>query len=60
MTMLAGDTHTLYDPVRTPFELDEREFPVTGPLEDQFRFLLRYAILAPSTAAGIARHRTGT
>ena len=49
MTMLAGDTRTLYDPVRTPFELHEREFPVTGLLEDQFRFLLRYAILAPST-----------
>ncbi len=49
MTMLARDTHALYDPVRTPFEVDERDFPVTGALEDQFRFLLRYAILAPST-----------
>jgi hypothetical protein len=49
MTMLARDTHALYDPVRTPFELDERDFPASGTLEDQFRFLLRYAILAPST-----------
>ena len=49
MTMLAGEAHTLYDPARTPFEVDERDFPVGGALEDQFRFLVRYAILAPST-----------
>jgi len=47
--MLAGDIHTLYDPARTPFEVDQRDFPVTGTLEDQFRFLLRYAVLSPST-----------
>lgn len=47
--MIAGDTRAVYDPVRTPFEVDERDFPVGGSLEDQFRFLLRYAILAPST-----------
>lgn len=47
--MLYGDTHMLYDPVRTPYEVDERDFPTTGSLEDQFRFLLRYAVLAPST-----------
>jgi nitroreductase len=49
MTMLARDAHALFDPVRTPFGVDERHFPVAGPLEDQFRFLLRYVILAPST-----------
>lgn len=38
-----------YDPVRTPYRIDEREFPRTGTLEQQFAFLLRYAILAPST-----------
>ena len=30
MTMLTGDAHALYDPVRTPFEVDERDFPVDG------------------------------
>jgi nitroreductase len=49
MMMPAGDTHALYDPVRTPFGIDERDFPAAGTLEDQFRFLLRYVILAPST-----------
>lgn len=49
MTMPAGDARMTYDPVRTPFEVDEREFPVTGTLENQFRFLLRYVILSPST-----------
>ena len=38
-----------FDPVRTPYRIDEREFPRTGRLTEQFRFLLRYAILAPST-----------
>jgi nitroreductase len=47
--MLVADTHLLYDPVKTPYEVDERDFPVAGTLEDQFRFLLRYAVLAPST-----------
>ena len=49
MTILPDDTHVLYDPVRTPFSVDERDRPVDGALEDQFRFLLRYVILAPST-----------
>ncbi|MGA9120723.1 MAG: hypothetical protein WB699_15265 [Bacteroidota bacterium] len=38
-----------YDPVRSPYELAETEFPATGGAEEQMRFLLRYAILAPST-----------
>jgi nitroreductase len=29
--------------------VDERAFPQTGTLEEQFHFLVRYAILAPST-----------
>src|SRR5512141_1154795 len=31
------------------YDIEEAEFPRTGSLEDQFRFLLRYVILAPST-----------
>jgi hypothetical protein len=33
----------------TAFHIEETEFPKTGTLEDQARFLLRYATLAPST-----------
>ena len=35
-------------PPLDPWELDEQEFPVNAALEVQFRFLLQYAILAPS------------
>ncbi len=38
-----------YDPLRTPYAVREQDFPQTGSFEDQLRFLLRYAILAPST-----------
>jgi len=38
-----------FDAMRTPYEVDEREFPRSGSFEDQCLFLLRYAILAPST-----------
>ena len=38
-----------FDPVNTPYELDEHEFPRDGSLKEQFTFLLRYAILAPSS-----------
>ena len=31
------------------WDVSERDFPATGPIETQLRFLLRYAILAPST-----------
>jgi hypothetical protein len=31
------------------WEVSERDFPATAPIETQLRFLLRYAILAPST-----------
>lgn len=32
-----------------PWSLDDADFPRDGPFEDQARFLLRYAILAPSS-----------
>jgi hypothetical protein len=38
-----------FDPLRTPYAVDERDFPLTGLLEDRVRFLLRYVILSPST-----------
>ncbi|HJR16806.1 MAG TPA: hypothetical protein VJ808_08125 [Gemmatimonadales bacterium] len=31
------------------WDVSEQDFPATSPIEDQLRFLLRYAILAPST-----------
>ena len=39
----------VYDPLRTPYEVDEVSFPVTGSQYEQFRFLVRYAVLAPSS-----------
>ena len=38
-----------FDPMTTPYQVDENDFPWTGPEEEQILFLLRYAILAPST-----------
>jgi hypothetical protein len=38
-----------FDPVRTPYELDDRMFPHDGSPDEQNAFLLRYAILAPSS-----------
>jgi hypothetical protein len=38
-----------YDPMTTPYGVNENDFPWTGSSEDQVAFLLRYAILAPST-----------
>jgi len=38
-----------YDPMTTPYGVDENEFPWDGTTEEQELFLLRYAILAPST-----------
>jgi nitroreductase len=37
-----------FNPLVTPYELYEHEFPYEGPLEEQFEFLLRYVVLAPS------------
>jgi hypothetical protein len=38
-----------YDPMTTPYGVDENDFPWNGAAEEQSEFLLRYAILAPST-----------
>jgi nitroreductase len=38
-----------FDPVKTPYEVDEHNFPRTGSLKEQFMFLVRYAVLAPSS-----------
>ncbi len=38
-----------FDPMTTPYSVDENDFPWDGSPEDQEVFLLRYAILAPST-----------
>jgi hypothetical protein len=43
-----GYTVGEFDPLVTPYKVDERDFPRAGSPEDQFRFLIRYAILAPS------------
>lgn len=37
-----------FDPLRTPYEVNENDFPLDGTFEEQFTFLLRYAVLAPS------------
>ncbi|RJS78657.1 nitroreductase [Methanophagales archaeon] len=37
-----------YDPKVTPWQVAEQDFPKDGALEEKFKFLLRYAILAPS------------
>jgi nitroreductase len=38
-----------FDPVKTPYEVEESSFPRLGSLEEQLHFLLRYVVLAPST-----------
>jgi len=40
---------TDYDPMVTPYAVDENAFPWTGSLAERAGFLLRYAVLAPST-----------
>lgn len=40
---------TRYDPVNTPYDVHEADFPRNGSPEEQFAFLLRYVVLAPST-----------
>ena len=37
-----------YDPKVTPWQVAEQDFPKDGALEEKFKFLLRYVILAPS------------
>jgi len=38
-----------YDPCKTPYEVDEQAFPAYDGIREQFLFLLRYALLAPSS-----------
>lgn len=38
-----------YDPKVTPWQISEKDFPSSGNLADKLRFLLHYAILAPSS-----------
>lgn len=37
-----------FDPLKTPYEVDEHDFPGNGSLREQYAFLLKYAVLAPS------------
>lgn len=38
-----------YDPLTTPYAVDDIPFPETGTMKDQLLHLVRYAILAPSS-----------
>jgi len=38
-----------YDPKLTPWQVVDEDFPRAAPLHTQFLFLLRYAVLAPSS-----------
>jgi hypothetical protein len=38
-----------FDPGRSPYLIEEADFPWTGSLAEQYLFLLRYVVLAPST-----------
>ncbi len=38
-----------FDPVNTPYEVHEGDFPRNASPEEQYAFLLRYVVLAPST-----------
>ena len=38
-----------YDPLVTPYQINERNFPIKGTSIEKLKFLLRYAILAPSS-----------
>lgn len=42
------DMEQKFDPLKTPYEINEGEFPRSRSLQEQFMFLLRYAVLAPS------------
>ncbi|MGB3481799.1 MAG: nitroreductase family protein [Mycobacterium sp.] len=37
-----------HDPALRPWQLDEADYPSTGPMSERVVFLLRYAVLAPS------------
>ena len=38
-----------FDPLKTPYEVDDQVFPWYESLQEQFLFLIRYAVLAPSS-----------
>ena len=38
-----------FDPFKTPYEVDAQGFPWYDTLREQFTFLLRYSVLAPSS-----------
>ncbi len=38
-----------FDPKITPWTIDQTEFPSPGSLREQMKFLVRYAVLAPSS-----------
>ncbi|MBU4293649.1 MAG: hypothetical protein KJ770_06330 [Actinobacteria bacterium] len=38
-----------YNPILTPWQINERDFPREGSPIEKLKFLLRYAILAPSS-----------
>ncbi|MDH3253315.1 MAG: hypothetical protein OEM41_11020 [Ignavibacteria bacterium] len=44
-----GEQESTFDPLVTPYAVDENDFPPHNAGGEQFRFLLRYAILAPSS-----------
>lgn len=39
----------VYNPTTSPWQVEARDFPVQAPTEDRAKYLLSYAILAPST-----------
>jgi hypothetical protein len=39
----------VFDPTTTPYQIEPSEFPRAGTSGEQYEFLLRYAVLAPST-----------
>lgn len=45
----AGMSGQSSDPLKTPYEIEETDFPSFDTLEEQYMFLLRYAALAPSS-----------
>ena len=49
MKSITADREISFDPLKTPYELYEREFPRVGSFEEQCEFMLQYVILAPST-----------
>lgn len=40
---------TQFDPKFTPWSIDENQYPAIGSLRDRMEFLVRYAVLAPSS-----------